>query len=313
MKYNLKFSIAILTVFAISLSGCLKNTATDMGFGFTPDNTSKVVEIAGAPAGAEAVNRSFNISLEFSSRDTTFSVAKVRLAAEQPAQEDVTITFVQNNALVTSYNTNSNSKYTVPAASIYTLPLTVTIPAGKREADLKVTTKPSVIAQGAYAFGLSIASVSNPAYKISGNFKDIVVTMGVKNKYDGVYSVVSGFVQRYTAPGVPTVNDALNGTLVGNPDVVLTTVGPNTVEITNIKWGAGSGSGVAGIDNLQATVDPVTNLVTMKALGNATLTNWEGKANKYDPATKTFYFAVIWNPTSNVRTYEIVLKYKGPR
>jgi hypothetical protein len=137
--------------------------------------------------------------------------------------------------------------------------------------------------------------------------------MNAKNPYDGMYKVIGGQVQRYTAPGAPEVGGSLNGPLAGNQDVTLTTIDANTVEITGLQWAKGSGSGVAGIDNLRATVDPVTNLVTMRSLGNATLTNWSGKVNRYDPATKTFNLAFDWNQTANRREYEIVLKYDRPR
>jgi hypothetical protein len=70
---------------------------------------------------------------------------------------------------------------------------------------------------------------------------------------------------------------------------------------------------VAGIDGLTVFVDPVTKLVNMTSVQNLTLTNWAGKPNDYNPATKTFRISMRWNPTGNTREYEIVLKYKGPR
>jgi hypothetical protein len=136
---------------------------------------------------------------------------------------------------------------------------------------------------------------------------------------------VSGKVTRYTSPGAPA-GDVLSGDLAGNPDVSLITSGPNAVVVPvpatpnpgTLYWAAASGSQVAGIDGLKITVDPATNLVTMSSTLNTTLANWAGSTpginyNRYDPATKTFYLAFKWNPTSNVREYEIVLKYKGPR
>jgi hypothetical protein len=80
-----------------------------------------------------------------------------------------------------------------------------------------------------------------------------------------------------------------------------------------LKWAATAGSNVAGINGLSIAIDPVTNLVTMASTQNLTLTNWAGHENKYDPVTQTFYLAFRWNPLANVREYEIVLKYKGPK
>jgi hypothetical protein len=161
-----------------------------------------------------------------------------------------------------------------------------------------------------YGLGFKIASVDNG--KASATQQKVLVEVGLKNRWDGVYSVVTGSVQRYTAPGVPTVGDALNGSLAGNPDITLSTLGANTLAITGHQR-AQKGGGVAGIDNLRLTVDPANNEVTVVSLGNATLANWEGKENRYDPATRTFYLNFRWNPTTNRREYSIVIKYKGPR
>ena len=87
---------------------------------------------------------------------------------------------------------------------------------------------------------------------------------------------------------------------------------PITGDLGCLKWAYPNGS-VAGINGLSISIDPVTNLVTMSSAANATLTNWAGHENKYDPITKTFYLAFRWNPAANVREYEIVLKYKGPK
>lgn len=144
----------------------------------------------------------------------------------------------------------------------------------------------------------------------------MIVTFGIKNQWDGVYSVESGTVSRYTG-GVKN-NDALEGDLFGNPDVILATSGANSLVIPvgttgALAWAASYGAYVAGIDGTTVTIDPATNLVTMSSTGNASLTNWAGHDNLYDPATKTFKLAFYWNPTGNMREYEIVLKYKGPR
>lgn len=162
-----------------------------------------------------------------------------------------------------------------------------------------------------YGMGFNITSADQNG-KISASKGSVVVVIGAKNAWDGVYSIKAGTIQRYSAPGVPTVGDALNGSLVGNPDLTLATVDANTVEIGNLRW-AGGTSSVAGINNLRATINPATNEVTMTALGNATLKNWPGKENKYDPATKTFTLNFHWNPTANVREVSMVIQYVRPR
>lgn len=145
------------------------------------------------------------------------------------------------------------------------------------------------------------------AYKVTdpGNLKvsgddHVIVFINARNDYDGVYKILDGFVQRYSNPTTPTVDDALNGTMVGNPDVFLSTISPTTVEITNLRWFGGT-SGVGGIDNLRVTVDPATNKLTVFALGNGTVKIIEGEDNYYDPATRTFVLNFDWNQTANKR------------
>ncbi|PZR24138.1 MAG: hypothetical protein DI535_22675 [Citrobacter freundii] len=163
-----------------------------------------------------------------------------------------------------------------------------------------------------YGMGFKLKSVDQGG-KVSAAKGEVVVVIGAKNAYDGVYKITSGTVQRYSAPGIPTTGDALNGSLVGNPNITLSTVDANSVQVSGLTWFGGT-SGIGGIDNLKAKVDPATNLVTMSAGGNATLTNIPGSVNKYDPATKTFTLNFYWNPSANVREIKnLVLVYSRSR
>lgn len=247
---------------------------------------------------ATGASKTFNVSVEYDGAGT--------------APSDITVNLALDNALLNQYNTDNGTSYVVPPTSVYSIPSSVVIKKGTRfaSAEAKITNNSSFDFNKAYAIPVAITSTSNNA-PVSANFGKAVYSFGVRNIYDGVYAVLSGTVTRYTAPGVPA-NDALSGSVAGNPDVTLTTVGATTVEIGNLQW-AGAQGGVGGIGNLRVTVDPATNLVTMSSLGNTTLTNWAGHQNKYDPATKTFYLAFRWNPTGSTREYEMVIKYKHDR
>ncbi|WP_231427024.1 BT_3987 domain-containing protein [Pedobacter sp. Leaf250] len=240
-------------------------------------------------------------------------------------QQTNTIKLEQNAGIITKYNTDHAETYEELPASFYTS----SSDAGytKTATGYNVTFGPGAFSQN---FGLNLdgskwSDVSKKyavAFRVTdwGGVKKTVATsdtilvlLSIKNAYDGIYSTVAGNVQRYSAPGVPTVGDALNGSLAGNPDVTLSTIGPNAVQISGLTWFGGT-SGIAGIDNLQATVNPATNQVTMRALGNATLRNIAGADNKYDPATKTFTLNFEWNPTANARQVTgLVITYKGSR
>ncbi len=249
----------------------------------------------GALSGGES--KKFNVNVSYSGSGV--------------ASKDITVSMVVDQALLNEYNAQNGTHYIIPPASVFSVPGSAVIKSGTRKSQVEatITNSPDFDFNTAYAIPLKISGTSDGT--ISNNFGKAVYAFGVRNIYDGVYSVTSGNVQRYTNPTTPEVGP-LNGSVAGNPDLLLKTVGANTVEISNLQW-ANAGGGVGGIANLRATIDPVTNLVTMSALGNATLGNWAGKVNKYDPATKTFYLAFRWNPTSTVREYETVIKYEGPR
>lgn len=297
------------------LAGCLKDEGfEDQQYGI------KIQEVKGVafPQSTSGVALSINSTTSAQ----TLELSSIVLEQEGNATSDVQITLQVNNALVTaagftplppgSYSINGGAPLVIPAGQKQVM-VSVTIPNASL---LSATTK--------YGLGLTISSVSS-GYKIAQNQKNLLISFSVKNQYDGVYSVQSGKVTRYTAPGVPA-NDALSGNLAGNPDIKLITSGPNTVSIPPpaspnpgaLYWAFGQNSQVAGIDGVTLTINPTTNQVTVTSAGNPTLTNWTGSTsgityNRYDPATKTFFLAFRWNPTANVREYEIVLKYKGPR
>jgi hypothetical protein len=264
------------------------------------------------------------VSIDLVTTAQTFAVLDVYKDATSEAALNTAskVVITQDPSAINDYNTAHGTTYIpLPATAFTTVPenpktgndFVLTFNPGEFYKQLKIIIPNASLLDltNSYALGFTTTSIDNG--KISATEKQVVVEVGIKNRWDGVYAVQSGFVQRYTAPGSPTVNDALNGSLSGQPDVTLTTVGPTTVEFTNLKWGSGSTSDVGGIANTRATIDPVTNQVTMSALGNTTLANWEEKENKYDPATKTFYLNFRWNPTANRREYSIVIKYKAPR
>ncbi len=339
MKKILSSSL-ILAILAVAFTGCLKDKGFDnRTYGINdPDTQPPGV---GFPL---AVNAKNTIGLEASTPtpQVANNIAWINLEGGLAAKSDVHLVLVLNDALRTAYNT-ANSANILSAAGFFTIPLTATIPAGATGVNIPITV-PTTVAMSpnsTYGFGVSISTVDG-GYLIAKNLKDLLVEITVKNKYDGIYSYVSGFVQRYSSPGNPICCDGLTGSLVvGTPDVIMSTTGANSVSIPpagqagNWSWGGGATAlQVAGIDGFSITVDAGNN-ATCAASGNATLANWTGFApgyvspgypgtmptfplgppavNKYDPATKTFHLSWRWNPSANVREYDVVLKYKKPR
>ena len=240
----------------------------------------------------------------------------INFAGADAAPNDIKVTVALDQVALDSANRQQKQNLEMMPQSLFSVPSwEVTIPKGQRLADLvfDINTESPDFVKLSYGLGLKIVNVVGTKAPISGNYGSIVVSVSKKNKWDGIYTSVDGNMQRYSAPGVPTVNDALNGSLAGNPDLTLTTIDAFTVEISNLRWHGGS-SGVAGIDNLRATVDPATNKVTMKSVGNATLANTTGLENSYNEATKTFTLNFRWNPAGATREItNLVLKFKKDR
>jgi hypothetical protein len=331
MKQNKYLRLLVIAAMVFSLQSCLKNNSfyTDFSKG------NPAVEL---PLAATFTNEPFAVSFDVSTTPTTY-YAVVNVASVNKPTSPVTATLTVDAAYLDSYNAAQDAAakkaqadylaadpnntvddsgypadyvpYELMPDSTYSIPsLEATIAPGHREDSVAIQIFTDKIAAGhVYLLPISIAKSSLPI----SNWNHLMINIGAKNAYDGVYSVVDGNVQRYSNPTTPTTGDPLNGSLAGNPDMTLVTAGISSVELNNLRWHGGT-SGVAGIDHLQAIVDPNTNKVTMISLGNPSLTNIPGKENSYDPATKTFTLNFYWNPTANKREItNLVLKYKKPR
>lgn len=309
MKKYIIQSIALL--FGVSsLTSCLKDDSLVLD----PAKGHNVIEFAN-PAQIAVIGSPYAMyvfSYELADKPS-IPITVSYSGPEQNAPQDISVNItVGSDAPITEYNTAQDGHYVKMSTSAYSFTgTTVVIKAGTSKASFNVPFDPSKFDLSKQeVLPLTITSASSGI--VSGNFSTILLNVNAKNLYDGIFSLEDGsFVQRYTA-GKPTENDGLNGSLAENDDLTLSTISANTVQISNLKW-HGNSSGVAGIDNLQVTVDPATNLVTMKSISNATLANIAGKVNKWDPATKTLTLNFDWNQTANKREMGLILKFKSAR
>lgn len=215
-------------------------------------------------------------TLESSNKDTSFHLVTVRLAEPNTASEDVQVTLTQNDSAVTA------AGFTVAPATAYKIDnLVVTIPAGKREGYVTITTKTSSLTSATYAFGYTIAAISNPRYTISGVNRTIVAVVPVKNQYDADYDVSVELTGHPSAAGHydEEVHFAtLDGTTI------------DTYLAVAYIFAASS--------RLYVKVNP-DNKLTITS--NAVTIIYYGD-NYYDPATKTFHFNYGWGTRKIVGT-----------
>jgi hypothetical protein len=306
-----KISFIILSFTALVLTSCLKDeNITNREYGSEGIGEIPLVLFPSAKT---------TTSLSASNTDTSFHLVTVRLAEPNPASEDVQVTLVPNNAAVTA------AGFSVAPASAYKLDnLVVTIPAGKREGYVTITTKTANLTSATYGFGFDISSISNPKYAISATGKTTVSVLPVKNKYDGDYTLKI----KTTGWAAFAIADGTTGTYPS--DIALITTSGNSVILYNYTrkdylqpaFGSDGAPTAFGAATPMFTFDNATNKLT--AVTNTTPDDGRGRAfelntssginNRYDPATKTIYAAYYLKQTGrpDMAIYD-TLVYKKAR
>ena len=316
---NIKLLTALAALVVLA-TGCLKDKDYDDGrFGINVDKGLKFVEIAGP------VDGFVNVDLVGSPNDTTVDIVLVRLASDAPADKDIQVTLALDPALVSAYNAEHGTSYTVPAASNFTIPsLTVTIPKGQRTATLTLKAKPNNLFGGEYALGVKLVSVSDPSVKISGNWGSQIVGLTIRNKYDGTYTMTG------------TLVDAANAALTAKSpqEVQLVTTGTNSVYLHNSGTSiasfadlfpilsAGSESAYGAftpefIFDANDNVTAVINAYGQPASNTRSAAIDPSGINKWDPSTKTLrvkWFMYQPSAIAGIRTkFDFTFTYVGPR
>jgi len=316
-------SFLAVTAVAVALTGCLKDKGFENGtYGINdPDTQPPGV---GFPLGSNLRN---DYGLEVSaSPQTVGDKVVVNLESGTPASSDVHITLSNTTAaLITAYDA------TLPAPSgivpfptaLYSLPTTLTIPAGGRliSAPISISNTTGLNPNIQYAIGVTISSVDG-GYKIADNLKNLFIVFNVKNKYDG----------RYNLKGIHNRSPYLFNF---NTTVEMWTTGPASVAM---YWPAGGDFGqpigtAPGVVSWYGNAvspnfifDPSTNIVTGitvqvgAAVTLGLVTNdlvadihTNGPTpNYYDPATKKIYVTFQYNGNDLRRFYD-TLTYTGPR
>jgi hypothetical protein len=241
------------------------------------------------------------------------------------------VVIIQDQGIVTSYNTKFNKEYVALPESSYSANAdnprngntwTVTFNPGEFIKDLKISINNAAGLDFSkqYALGFRIQSVDGNG-KISQvvNQKTVVVEVGIKNRWDGEYRVTG------------SLTDLTTTAITGFYPITfqLVTTGANTVAVIDKFYGfqthsitnAGSRSRY-GDYGLNLTFDPATNKITsvVNSFGQPA-SNGRSAAldptgiNAYDPATKTIKIKYLMlQPGTTVRTiFDETWVYQGPR
>jgi Domain of unknown function (DUF1735). len=277
MKAINKFIYFLIVINSFWLSGCLKDSDFDKGLiqSVHSSGTQKVVEIK-----LSATSSSNFLQLNFLAvnADTSFDLVPIVLASSEPAPEDIKVTVVVDNSIVTAYNNANGTSYTIPSASNFTIVNpggVVTIPKGSNVGYLKLKLNPYNFLGDIFGFGFKITAVSNPGYTISGNTGSGIFVLGIKNKYEANYHATGVF------------HHPVNGDRPINRDKFLSTVDSqsNITELGDL--------GAAGYEMI-LTVN-ADNTVTITPAGVTPNIDQHWGPNTYDPATQTYHLNYSYN------------------
>lgn len=249
----------------------------------------------------------------------TFAVVDVhRDAPSQTALNAATkVAITEDTSVITAYNMAHNTTYISLPTTAFTIDpsnpklgndYTLTFSAGEFYKQLKITVPNATVLDpnNKYALGFKISSVDNNG-KISASEKQVLVEVGLKNRWDGVYTVNG------------TMVDLTTTTITGTYPLTweLRTTSANTLAVFDKSRGAqthnilsGGALNQYGTFGLNLTIDPVTNKIISvvnpfgqpSANGRSAALDPTG-VNAYDPDTKTIkikYFML--QPGTTVRT-----------
>lgn len=319
MKLNSLFKpVAILAAGTLLLNACDKVEKIEpMG-----DAGPTIVKIRG-------VDKTL-INVNLVNTPQVLNMVDIRRDAASSAELNKTMTVVIKDepGAVSTYNTANGTNFVPLPANLYTIDpanpkvgndYTVTLQPGEFAKNLRFTLTNALALDlnKQYAFGFSIKSV-DAGGQISATDKTIVVEVGVKNQWDGVYRQKSKFFLHPTYGVFPGFE---------SDKFELHTAGATTMNKWSVEFAeysqpfvidaTGAINRFAGI-SLQFVINPTTNAITISSNGPDNTTPLEGVTtgynNRYDPATRTFFIAWGYrNAAGALRFWGDTLTYVRPR
>lgn len=316
------FASAFFTAMALVFTGCLKDKGFDNGlYGINDPDTQ--------PPGVgfpRAVAAKYTVGIDLSTAPQSVNgVVYVNLETGPAASSDVVVTLTNTSAaLVAAYNAaNPGANMQVMPTSVYTVSLTLTIPKGQHNAQvpLNFSSTAGLDPNQTYGIGLTITSVTG-GYKIADNLKNLLIEIGVKNKYDGRYNLkgvhnrtpylfpFNTTVEMWTTGAAsvamfwPTGGDF--GQPIGTAPGAVSWYGPAVSPNFAFDPATNLCTGVTGMPANSVTLDMVTFDATADANPDGPI------VNRYEPGPKKMYLTFQYNG-NNLRRFYDTLTYLGPR
>ena len=260
---------------------------------FKGGNTSRVIaEFKDGLTGGSA-------SMEFSSNIVTVDLTELQLYHRSDANKGpIKVKVAVKAAAVADYNTANGTSYAALPTSAYSLESDeVTLTQTERSQWVRIKIRPTSVVGGNYAIGLTIAEVNGGL--VSQDKFDVVVTLAVKNAYEGDYHS-TGLLTVYNGPDVAS---GISTTYTIDEDKYLSTIDNVTseVEVGYFAFTGGYMYMVVNPSNNQVTVGPSFTAPTFNVIQN-------NGTCAYNPGTKTFTLNYkYFNGAGNLRVISEVM------
>jgi hypothetical protein len=285
---NMKMKFLALGSFVLMLTSCLKEGIMNTD----PSTATNVIELANTGdniTSSGIAGYYSDLGSVAAGASKTFNI-NVHYTGPGVAPEDITVTLATDAQTLATYNTTNGTNKVIPPASVASFPTTVVIKKGTSQTTIvgTVTVSPDFNFNAAYGIPVKVTAVSKGV--ISGNYAASVYSFGVRNIYDGAYTVTG------------TLVDAASGSIKGNYPLSagLVTSGANTVKLfDNVIGGyyhsilSGTSLSYYGAFGLEFTIDAnnkvtkVVNVYGQPSSNGRSATLDPSGVNTWDPTTKT--------------------------
>lgn len=285
---NIHRGLLFIGCLAFLLPSCLKNNNFYTDF-------SKGAPAVELPLAAFHANSPISVSFDISTTPTVY-YAVVNVASVDKPTSVVTATLALDTAYLNTYNAQQSAldstyqPYELMPDSTYSIAgWDATIQPGHREDSIPIKIFTSKLdANHVYILPLTIVKSSLPI----SNWNHLLLNIGAKNEWDGVYKVAGEFIH-------PSYGDQVWDFSAGITQQLVTS-GPRSVSMYSTKTPIVT----FGVE-LDITVN-ADNSISEVFNGVPTPTP---NSDHYDPATKTFYVSGAYS----TRKYKATLVYVKPR
>lgn len=303
-------SYLFMLLAAFVFSSCLKNSSYNTDF----STVGASVDLPLAAANNNGV-----VTFAFTAPIVSTQIPIIaNLASPSPLGKATTVTLALDTSFLNSYNTNNGTSYTLLPDSVYTLSkgFNLTIPAGKRldSTVLTVNFANFDLTQN-YVLPITIQSSTEPIEQ----WNHLLISVTVKNKYDGVYTLT----EKTVGWGAYSIADGVTNTWPSS--VTFETSGPssdllNAGGYAQVAFTPTGGQASFGAATPSYTFDPNTDLLisvvnlTPDSRNRAFKLNPAVTDSRFDDATNNIYMAYIMsqNGRPDQQIYDTLI-YVGPR